>query len=862
MKNYSSNMSGCLWSQCRISKSFSLALSMFSALAVVVHAPAQSLRMMVPDFLQPASESPVTCLQSAGLPVMLESYPATNLYTALTNNLLSGTPPALAVVSDSDLASLDATGWLRYFTLDQAYFPVKNGTNIVGVRLPWASRWTAIVPITSTQWDAAVAVLTNSCIWQRPWPDVEETIALTSMLSSNGFTLSWGEQWSTNMALGGIPVEITVVPTDIVGTNYCRLILARDRRGNVYAQSEKYSSTMPKSTPPKTTAKKAIQTSLCTSTVQLQEEEEPGYCTKSANCLENLGTVLDSVLDWLTGGLSADELAAVGLRGRPSVAVGFNTDYMWGSRLRAWKIYKAITSTDGQNWKRTAGCTRTRVKNTITSGKGITFSHFLSQGFDVKGTQKLSICPPGYLYWNDPRQLNLNTHLANVYANVAQVAASSSAAMVNCSGFYYGDSDEATESDDWFDLLDAIPIDWEMKYDSASGILTVTYSIEGKLSWGAFDLCTVSLVGAGGGSIDAKLDGNEIHLEFKLEVYLQADCGIHPCVHGDIGGGLGAYLDITYPDPCSVIVSTKISLGWGGHGDAVGFQGEVCDVDWLQGPVWNYNLCSDDEVQSVLSTNTDFTGLYGSPVCYSNIQVSITNYQLPAVSGGGDTTWDPWWPHGHGHPAISSGYGSDWTASTTFVMPTVALPDNTVTVTIYAPWLENLGSATYCISYDPAVLDFQSVGNGSIGLVTIPATFRMAYPGQLNITNLIAGGVTGEGELATVFFHTRDPMRRSLVEMVNANFRDTHGYPLEVTHGRGCIDVIHPPITVQHEFSPPNFQLTWSSYANIDYVVQSSTNLVSWENVTTNAGTGSQLLYEATVDEPVQKFFRLQAMPH
>ena len=119
------------------------------------------LRVLTPDFLQPEWLGPASCFQSAtGIPLILEVQEPNDI----RDMLLAGYDADLAMVWDGHLEALELAAKIEHFNVADAYFPVLYDVDIVGVRIPWAEGYTAVIPTASFQQTLSRLLLKHSCV--------------------------------------------------------------------------------------------------------------------------------------------------------------------------------------------------------------------------------------------------------------------------------------------------------------------------------------------------------------------------------------------------------------------------------------------------------------------------------------------------------------------------------------------------------------------------------------------------------------------------------------------------------------------------------------------------------------------------
>lgn len=750
------------------------------------------LIVIVPDFLAGEWQEPLKVFgEEYEVEVILKTPPAEAVLDEFLRAMDTDRCPDLVMVWDGWLGELYRKGILEELGIENAYFPVLYNNQILGARMPWGESWSVVVPKEGEQKSLAYKLLRHPCIWQRPIYKLEEYRAFATLLADRGYQLLWSERREITMEIGGIPVEITVIPSTTKDDTYCELIIARDERGKTYAQTRILPTTYKYTASPTLSSAtlKAIHDSFLLSTARLDAitKDRPGYCSQAEDCLtykqiECQSNPSKCIFDWFEELLSPQELAQLGLTGVKSRTTTFNTAYAWGSRLRAYKIYKAMLTQDGYDWSGRWGYTAARVRNRITYDSGFSWIH----GFTLKGTQTLNIIPSGHKFWSNKGVVDMVTspRVHYVTESLKNLGSFDDTIYVNAPFLkVMSGSEEDEEKPSMFDYIEAIPIDWEMDYDPNTQILTVTFSTQGKACYGIYELCQVCAVGGGEAKTQAKLDGTEIHTEFKLEAYLEGECGIHPCVHGETGGGIGIYLDITYPDPCSVLVTTTIGIGWGGHGDALNIKRETCDVYKIAGPKGSYNICTDQNLQAELSQNEDFTSRYGKPVTGEEIERALNDYKLVMVET----------PYEAMAGDITFGHMTEPLKVVTVLAPLKMVKGQEIVATVDMSWVENLATCHYYLSFDPSVLEATGVKGGKIGLVEIPVSWKEIVPGTIRIEQSVPRiqGVTGSGHLAKVFFTAVSP-GRTQISFLSGSLFDTQGREIPVDWGRALTAVLLP----------------------------------------------------------------------
>jgi len=762
----------------------------------LMRAPAAGppLEILVPDTLTDRWQSCISAF-AAERDVDIVPLPVApaDVLPVLRDMVGQGVKLDVAVVWDGWLGELEAGGYLVHLSPGDVYWPVLLQDHVVGTRIPWAKDWCAVLLTSGDRGQDCRDLLRHSCVWMRPVVELDEYRALSESLDAQGYELLWNEHTTSQLELGGVPVEITVVPSSIKEDFFQQVIIARDQQGKTFVRREKRpASQWPGTAVVQPATLKAIHDSIAFSFDRLADplgHSRPGYCTLPADCFDSktlqcIQNPVACVYDWITQTLSADELAYLGLSGIRKRTMRFNRDYAWGSRLRAYKLYKAMLTQDGYNWKCYPGHTAAHIQNEITHDSGFSWIH----GFDLKGTQRIEICPSGHKSWSGTGAQDFATgaRLGHVLRSVQNLAGCRSAEFAWApflDGVMAGSEDDDKQPGLW-DLIEAIPIQWELEYNAETQILTATFWAQGKACYGVYGICQVCAIGGGQAQAQAKLDGTEIHFEFKLEAYVEGECGVHPCAHGQIGGGVGVYLDITYPDACTCKVTTTFAVGWGGHGDALNIKRKSCDVYELEGPSATYNICSDTELQNVLEGMSDFTSRYGSPVTAAIIRKALNDYRLPSTAPS-----KPWM---HGWAELDFGL-SDITA--TLVVPQVPswlVTGGDVAATLAVPWVEDFAGGSLLLHFDPSLLTLAGTEDGRIGLCAVHAEVEPIEPGIIRVTVAPSGGrdrITGSGSLAVLHF-VCSGAGRTVLSVEEVRLERAGGGPIEARGGNASLSLV------------------------------------------------------------------------
>ena len=758
------------------------------------------IQIITPDFLESEWVGPVQCMQSGGIPAIIQSLPPPAVRSAILGGMGD-----IVMVADPWLKELLDAGLLETLPLETGWLPVVYEGQIIGTEVPWAEGWTAVVPAFSANKSLACEVLSHSCLWQRPVQQLEEYRAFSDRLMEKGFMPMPEDAQVFSIELGGLPIEVTVTPTSIQGDHYFEMIVARDGEGRSFAHARQQPASA-RNAPIhlKSCTLKPIYDTFLSAHERLANamDQDPSWCSKAEDCFPpeeiDIDCILDPagcIFDWIESWLGADALAKLGMSGTDTTVAQYNPAYAVGSRMRAMKLYYAMKNTDGYHYQDQMGSTAIRVKNELTSDSGWSWLH----GFDLEGTERLSIIPSGHKWWHSleepdggvtmaPRAEILGQRLSD-YAPCGDTAVAHGYGVNLISS---GCGDDEDEDPSVFDIIEELPIEWEMHYDTQTGILSVTFRVQGEACYGVYNLCDVCAVGAGESTINTALDGKEVSLEFRLEAYVKAECGVHACMHGEIGGGVGVYMDITYPDACTCKVETYFMIGCGGHGDALNIKRESCDNFRVDGPVQEFDLCNSAAVQNDLSTIPAFTDIYGTPDADS-IKKAIEDYQ--EIS---DQPYDPWDRWG----GIGFGMGGTTIAMPHLqeVMQTVAVDTSKlaqkgedITVSLDAGWVEQMGMASYVVEYDPTKLTFTGISPGKIGLVDLPMEWALAEPGKLFIWQGTPNpmGVTGSGTLAELHFNAHCSGQAE-IRIDDPTFVDANGALLDVEIFRAVVDIRRP----------------------------------------------------------------------
>lgn len=750
-----------------------------------------SLDVMAPQFLEVEWQNSLNNFSvEHGVDVSLTTYPAEDLLTQLNNSINMGNAPGAAMVWDGWISSLNASGHIEQLNTTTAYFPVIIDRQILAARVPWGEGWSVVILKNSGQRNLAYELIQDPCIWKRPINELEEYQAFTDVWANRSFIFIWDDRTEFSREIGGIPVEIAIIPSNVKDGNYCELIIARDDRGKTYAQCRVRPVEFMSSLTLSSATMKTIHDSFLASDIMVTRalDDQPGYCTRAEDCidektLECILNPLKCIFDWISGWLSSEQLAQLGLTGVKSHTYQYNHAYAWGSRLRAKKLYEAMKTQDDYKWEGRWGSTAARVENTITYDSGFNWL----QGFTLQGTQTLTTIPSGHKYWTSTGRADVITspRLHYVTESIKNLISYDDAIyfnvpMLDSISGCWEDDEEESQSD--LDLMESIDIGWEMEYDANTQILTVTFGAQGEACYGIYEICQICVVGGGEATAQAKLDGTEVHLQFKLEAYVKAECGIHPCAHGEIGGGIEIFLDITYPDVCTCKVTTTIRIGCGGHGDALNIKRESCDVYTIAGPSATYNICTDQNVQNELSNIAEFTSIYGTPVTCEVIETALNDYELPAIPR--IQQWE------HVDPQIS--YGHMVEPNINVKVPDFPTLQKNVTwqvKTCELSWVENLTAYAYALWFDPSIIEVYDVYSGKIGNIEIPVSWQKASPGLILIWSTGSEVVTGSGYLAEIRFHNVGAGQTQMA-LVNGVLQDTDGEEIAADWLDGSVTVI------------------------------------------------------------------------